>query len=163
MVSLTHAKKRRTARLRGRLVNHFFDWMAHEANLAKGVKTGRAVAALWHSNPGTHQHDVLPLCPPRYPSNAQKRHRTSPTLSPVHDTPASSAMGICSHELCRGASARGLWEGWRHMKWPMDPPEILLEHTDSQIPPAEYASALEWLKQLTLLLQNALLRPTTHL
>ena len=33
--------------------------------------------------------------------------------------------------------------------------EILIEHSDSQIPPAEYVSALAWLKQLTLLLQNA--------
>ena len=35
MSALTNAKKRRSARTRGRLVNHLLHWMAHEANLAK--------------------------------------------------------------------------------------------------------------------------------
>ncbi len=35
MVSSTHAKQRRSFRARGRLVNHLYDWMAHESNLAK--------------------------------------------------------------------------------------------------------------------------------
>lgn len=39
MVSLTYSKQRQSARARGRLVNN---WMAHEANLAKGATTGRA-------------------------------------------------------------------------------------------------------------------------
>ena len=40
MISLTSAKHRRTSRARGRLVNHLYDWMAHEANLAKGAPEG---------------------------------------------------------------------------------------------------------------------------
>ena len=44
MSTLTNVKKRRSARTRGRLVNHLFDWMAHEANLAKGSQQGKAAA-----------------------------------------------------------------------------------------------------------------------
>ncbi len=46
MVSLTHAKQRRSTRARGRLVNHFYDWMmAHESNLAKGTEEGNLLAS----------------------------------------------------------------------------------------------------------------------
>jgi hypothetical protein len=40
IVSLTHAKQRRSTRARGRLLNHLYDWMAHQSNLAKGTEEG---------------------------------------------------------------------------------------------------------------------------
>ncbi len=48
--------------------------------------------------------------------------------------------------------AGDLWNG----RWTRHTLEdILLEHSDSQIPLAEYTRALDWLTQLTLLLQRA--------
>ena len=51
MAHLTHAKKARPVRGRGRLSNHLFDWMAHEANLAKGS-----------SSADQDDHAQCPLC-----------------------------------------------------------------------------------------------------
>ena len=48
MVSLTHAKQRRSTRARGRLVNHLYDWMAHESNLAKGADVSRYAPCVEH-------------------------------------------------------------------------------------------------------------------
>jgi hypothetical protein len=45
MISLTCAKQRRTSRARGQLVNHLYNWMAYEENLAKGATEGNRESA----------------------------------------------------------------------------------------------------------------------
>jgi hypothetical protein len=51
MVSLTRAKQRRSTRARGRLVNHLYDWMAHESNLAKGADESRyQLPSVWNTS-----------------------------------------------------------------------------------------------------------------
>ncbi len=134
MFSLTYSKQRRSARARVRLVNRV--QMAHEINLAKGAKTDRVEAVrLLHRRSIDHELRSL-------------RH----TMFPPAQRWVSLLMRYLDDHLWEDSKRAGdIWNG-RLTRQTLE--DILHEHTDSQIPPAEYTSALHWLQYLTSLLQN---------
>jgi hypothetical protein len=163
MVSLTHAKQRRSARARGRLVNHLYDWMAHESNLAKGADVSNYASAA-----------KCPLCG----TSATQAHINAACSHPaLQDQRILLKRDIDLHFLClrhtvlppaqkwilllmhyaethlweESESAGDIWNGrWsQHLL-----SELLIEHSDTQIPPADYSSAMQWLSNLTLILQK---------
>ena len=164
MVHLTHAKKTRSARGRGRLSNHLYDWMAHEANIAKG------------STPADQDdHTQCPLCGSRATQahiNTTCRHPALIDLRLTHRRvidqhfqsiyytalpPAQKwirlFMDYAEEHLWEDTVLAGdIWNG----RWSIHTIEdILLDHSDTVIPPRDYTSAIHWLTHLTFLLQKA--------
>jgi hypothetical protein len=162
MISLTHAKERRSSRARGRLVSHLYDWMAHESNLAKSVDASAGTSANCPlcGTPATQAH-INTVC--SHPALLDqrillKRDIDLHFLCLRHTAlpPAQRWISILLHyaemHLWEDSVRAGdIWNG----RWSQQLlGELLNEHSDTQIPPADYSMALQWLSNLTLTLQQ---------
>ncbi len=136
--------------------------MAHEANLVKGSHHGTAAALCSlcecaatqaHINT-TYSHPAL--------QDLRLLHRRDidhlllclqhTVLSASHRWVTLLVRYVEDHMWENSDRAGDLWNG----RWTRHTLEdVLLERSDSQIPLAEYTRALDWLTQLTLLLQRA--------
>ncbi len=162
MFILTNAKKRWSARTRGWLVNHLFNWIAHEANLAKGSQHGKAAALCPLCGCAATQAHINTTCSHPALQDLRLLHRRDidhlllclqHTVLPASDRWVSLLVRYVEDHMWEDSErAEDLWNGrWtRHIL-----EDILLEHSDSHIPLAEYTRALDWLTQLILLLQTA--------
>jgi hypothetical protein len=155
MVTLIHAEGRRSSRARGRLVSHLYDWMAHKSNLTKGTnENDRASAATCPlcGTAATQAHINTSCCHPAMQDLRilLKRDIDMHFLSLRHTVlPAAQRW---THVLCGDTPVGGLGEGRGH-RWSRQLlADILIEHADTQIPPKEYISAMQWLANLTLTL-----------
>jgi hypothetical protein len=164
MVSLTHSKQRRTTRARGRLVNHLYDWMAHEFNLAKGADMIRYASAAKCPLCGTlaTQAHINAAC--SHPALQDqrillKREIDLHFLCLRHTVlpPAQKRIMLLmqyaeTHLLEELERAGDIWNGrWsQHLLNEL----LMIEHSDTEIPPADYSSAMLWLSNLTLTLQK---------
>jgi len=168
MVSLTHAKQRRSTRARGRLVNHLYDWMAHESNLAKGCPLAKGSDECTRASancplcgtPATQAH-INTVC--SHPALLDQRILLKRdidmhflcfrhTVLPPAQRWISLLMHYAETHLWEDSERAGdIWNGrWStHLLR-----ELLIEHSDSHIPPADYSTAMLWLSNLTLILQK---------
>ena len=160
MVSLTHAKQRRSSRARGRLVNHLYDWMAHESNLAKGTAVETSAHCPLCGTPATQAH-INTVC--SHPAILDQRKTLRRdidmhflclrhTVLPPAQRWISLLMSYAEEHLWEDSEQAGdIWNGrWSHQLLG----ELLIEHSDTQIPSADYTIALHWLSNLTLTLQK---------
>jgi hypothetical protein len=141
MVTLTHAKQRQSSRARGLLVNHLYDWMAHESNLAKGTdENSRATAAKCplcetaatqaHINTSCSHPAMLDL------RILLKRDIDIHFLSLQHTVlPAAQRwISLLMHLWEDSERAGDIWNGrWSRQLLA----DILIEHADTQISPKE--------------------------
>ena len=163
MVTLTHAKGRRSSRARGRLVSHLYDWMAHESNLAKGTnETHRESAATCPlcGTAATQAHINTSCCHPAMQDLRILHKRDIDmhflsfryTVLPAAQRWIALLMNYAETHLWEDSERAGdIWNGrWSHQLIA----DTMIEHTDAEIPPKEYTSAIQWLANLTLTLQK---------
>jgi hypothetical protein len=141
MISLTDAKHRRSTRARGRLVNHLYDWMAYESNLAKGTTQDSPSAnCLLCGTPATQVH-INTVC--SHPALLDQRTLLKRdidlhflclrhTALPPAQRWISLLMTYAEAHLWEDSARAGdIWNG----RWSQQLlVELLSEHTDTQIP-----------------------------